>query len=58
MITVFVVIIVAAVLMWAVAQLPLDPAIVNILRVLVVVLLVLYVLQAFGLIGGPALHLR
>lgn len=58
MIEVIGVILVAAVLMWAVAQLPLDPAIVNILRVLVVVLLVLYVLQAFGLIGGPALRLR
>lgn len=38
--------------LWVVGQIPMDPAIARILRVVVIVLLVLWLLQAFGLLSG------
>lgn len=61
MITVIVVLLLAGLLLWAIAQAPLDPWIMNLIRVVVVVACVLYVLSAFGLLTGislPATHAR
>jgi hypothetical protein len=38
--------------LWFIGTLPLDPTIRNIIRAVVIVLAVLYVLQAFGLLRG------
>lgn len=47
-----VVIIVVGVLLWAAEQLPMSPAIRRVLQVVVVVVLVLWLLQAFGLLDA------
>jgi hypothetical protein len=52
MVEILVVLVIAGVLLWAVAQLPLDPVIVRIARVVVVVVVVLWLLKAFGLWSG------
>jgi hypothetical protein len=44
--------VICGLLLWAVMQLPLDPMIRTIIRVVVVVLLVLWLLRAFGLWNG------
>jgi hypothetical protein len=52
MISIIVAICIAGLLLWAAGQLPLDPVILRVLRVVVVVCLVLWLLQAFGLWHG------
>ncbi|HEY6722949.1 MAG TPA: Thivi_2564 family membrane protein [Polyangiaceae bacterium] len=50
--TILLVIIVVGVLLWAVNSfLPMDPKVKSILNIVVVILLVLWLLQAFGLIS-------
>lgn len=44
--------VIAGLILWAVMQLPLDPMIRTIIRVVVVVALVLWLLKAFGLWTG------
>lgn len=51
LITVVVVLIVLALALWAIDQLPGDPTIKRIVHVLVIVAAVLYVLSAFGLLA-------
>jgi len=52
-----IVLIVVGVVLWAVQQIPMDPAIRNILRVVVILLVVLWLV--FGLLGHPAIsHLN
>lgn len=47
------VIVVAALLLWALTQFPLDPTLVKLIRVVVIVVCVLYVVYfLFGLFGG------
>ena len=47
-----VVIVVVGVLLWAAEQIPMSPPIRRVLQVVVVVFLVLWLLQSFGLLGG------
>ncbi len=56
-ITVIVVLILAALALWAAAQFPMDAVILRLIRVVIVVAAVLFLLQAFGLLRGvPGLH--
>jgi hypothetical protein len=47
--------VIVGLLLWVVGQIPMDPTVARILRVVVIVALVLWLLQAFGLLGG---HIR
>lgn len=58
LITILVVIIVVGVLLWAAGQLPMDPIVQRILQVVVVLVLLLWLLSAFGLLPAAGLHLR
>jgi len=61
MITLIVALLLAGLLLWAISQIPLDPWILNLIRVVVVIACVLYVLSAFGMIDGVAIprgHIR
>ena len=49
---IIVAIVIVGLLLWAVGQIPMDPVIARVLRVVVIVCLVLWLLQAFGLLGG------
>ena len=53
---------VAAILLWGLTQLPLDPTLAKIIRVLVIVVVaivcVMFLAQLFGYSGGPNLRLR
>lgn len=51
-VNVIVALIIFGVLLWGVMQLPLDPMIKTIIRVVAVVCLVLWLLKAFGLWSG------
>lgn len=51
-VSILVALVVCGLLLWAAMQLPLDPAIKGIIRVVVIVLLVLWLLRAFGLWHG------
>jgi hypothetical protein len=53
LITLIVALIVAGLLLWAITQLPIDPQITKIIRVVIIVAAVLYVLAAFT--GNAAL---
>jgi type IV secretory pathway TrbL component len=57
LIPVLVVLVIAGLVLWAVAQFPLDATMVRIIRVVVVVAVVLWLLQAFGLLHGTAIRL-
>jgi hypothetical protein len=50
--------VVVGLLLWVVAQIPMDPTVRRILQVVVVVVLVLWLLQTFGLLGGTPIRLR
>lgn len=50
--TVFGVLVLVGVILWAIAELPLDPLVKQVGRVVVVVLLVLWLLRVFGLWPG------
>lgn len=52
LISILVVLILAGLVLWVVMQLPLDPMIKNIARVVVVVAVVLYLLRILGLWSG------
>jgi hypothetical protein len=52
MVSLIVVLILVGLALWAVGMLPIDPAIMNVIRVVVVVAAVLYVLAAFGVIDS------
>jgi hypothetical protein len=52
MVSLIVVLILIGLALWAVGMLPIDPAIMNVIRAVVVVLAVLYVLAAFGVIDS------
>lgn len=56
-ISILVAILIVGVLLWAVGQIPMDATIANILRVVVVVLLIVWLLQVFGLLGGHTLRI-
>lgn len=56
LISILVVLVIAGLVLWAVAQFPLDATIVKIIRVVVVVFVILWLLQAFGLLSGHALR--
>lgn len=58
LISIIVALVVVGLILWAVGQIPMDPTVRRILQVVVVVALVLWLLQAFGLLGGPAIRLR
>jgi hypothetical protein len=51
-ISILVALIIAGLLLWAAMQLPLDPTIKQLIRVVVIVVLVLWLLKAFGLWSG------
>lgn len=54
---IIVAIVVVGLLLWAAGQIPMDPTVRRILQVVVVVVLVLWILQAFGLLGGTDFRL-
>lgn len=58
LIGILVVIVVVGVLLWAAEQIPLDPVVKRILQVVVVLVLVLWLLQAFGLLGAADIRIR
>jgi ABC-type siderophore export system fused ATPase/permease subunit len=53
MIGLIVFLVIIGVLLWLVSQIPMDPAILNIIRVVVIVCVVLYLVQAFGVFDYP-----
>ena len=55
LITILVVLVVVGVLLWAAGQLPLDPVILNIIRLVAIVGAVLYLLRATGLLHRAGL---
>jgi type IV secretory pathway TrbL component len=57
LISILVVLLVVGVLLWAIRKLPIDPMVMNLIYVVVVVALVLWLLQAFGLLHGTGIHL-
>jgi hypothetical protein len=52
LIGILVVIVIVGVLLWGAGQLPMDPTVRRILQVVVILVLVLWLLQAFGLLHG------
>ena len=52
MIALLIALILIGVVVWLIGQIPMDPAIMNIIRVVAILVAVLLVLQAFGIIGG------
>jgi hypothetical protein len=55
LISIIVALVLVGLALWVVGQIPMDPTVARILRVVVIVALVLWLLQAFGLLGG---HIR
>jgi hypothetical protein len=51
LIGIVVVLCVVGILLWAMAQLPIDSTIQTIIRVLVIVVVLIWLLQVFGLLG-------
>lgn len=49
---IIVILIVVGLLLWAVGQIPMDPTIRKILHVVAIVAVILWLLQAFGLLAG------
>ena len=58
MVGLIVLLILVGVGLYLVGQIPMDPAIVNIIRVVVILCVVLYVVQAFGLLDVPLPRLK
>ena len=56
-ISVLVVLVLVGLVLWVVSQLPLDVTIKRIIHVVVVVLVIIWLLQAFGLLGGHTVRL-
>lgn len=57
LISILVVLLVVGVLLWAVRQFPIDPTVMRIIYVVVVLALVIWLLQAFGLLRGTGIRL-
>jgi hypothetical protein len=58
LISLIVVIVVVGVLLWAVESfLPMSPPIKRLLQIVVVLVLILWLLQAFGLLGGADIRI-
>lgn len=57
LISLIVVLAVVGLLSWAILQIPMPSEIKRIILVVIIVVLCLYILQAFGLIGGPIMRL-
>jgi hypothetical protein len=55
LISIIVALVLVGLALWVVGQIPMDATVARILRVVVIVALVLWLLQAFGLLGG---HIR
>ncbi len=53
MIGLLVFLILVGVALYLVAQIPMDPAIHNIIRIVVILCVILYLIQAFGLLDMP-----
>ena len=58
LISILVVLILIGLVLWVVGQIPLDPWIQKVIRVVVVVFVVLWLLQAFNLLPGFGVRLR
>lgn len=58
LISVIVVLAVVGLLTWAILQIPMPPEIKKIIMVVIVVVICLWLLQAFGLIAGTGIRLR
>jgi hypothetical protein len=52
LVSLIVILIVVGLLLWAITQLPLDPMITHIIRILIVLFVILWLLQAFGLLDA------
>lgn len=58
-ISLFLVIVISGVLLWLVNRyIPMEPSFKTVMNVLACIVLVLWVLYEFGLIGGPVVRLR
>lgn len=58
MISLLVLLILVGVLLYVVGLIPMDPAILNIIRVVVILCVVFYLIRAFGLLDVPLPRLR
>lgn len=58
MIGLLLVLVLAGVGLYLVGQIPMDPMILTIIRVVVLLCIVLYLVQAFGLLDLPLPHVR
>lgn len=58
MIGMLLVLVVVGVCLYLLQQIPMDPVILTIIRVVVLLLVVLWLIQAFGLMAGPLPRLR
>jgi hypothetical protein len=52
MLTLLVTLVVLGIILWAITQIPMDPTVRQIIRVVAIVLALFYVLQAFGLLAS------
>ena len=58
LITIVVTLAVVGLILWAITQIPMDPTIARVIRILVVVFVCLWLLQQLGLLGSFDLRLR
>lgn len=58
MIGLLLVLVVIGVCLYLIQQIPMDPVILTIIRVVVLLIVVLWLIQAFGLMAGPLPRLR
>lgn len=58
MIGLLIVLLLVGVGLYLLQQVPMDPAILNIIRIVVILCVVLYVIQAFGLLDVPIPRVR
>lgn len=58
MIGLLLVLVVIGVCLYLIQQIPMDPVILTIIRVVVLLVVVLWLIQAFGLMAGPLPRLR
>ncbi len=58
LISILVVLVLLGLALWVIGQVPLDPWIQKVIRVVVVVFVVLWLLQAFNLLPGFGVRLR
>lgn len=55
LVTVLLTLLIVGVVLYLVTLIPMDATIAQVIRVVVILAAILYVLQAFGLVGGPRL---